>query len=64
MGAKEPAQAAQHIAVLQAEVLELSAPVDVPAQGAVVESTLEKGRGPVITVTIETWTGWAYSSQR
>jgi translation initiation factor IF-2 len=39
--------------LLQAEVLELKAPVDVPAQGVVVESSLEKGRGPVITVLIK-----------
>jgi hypothetical protein len=24
---------------------------------------LDPPRGPVITVTIETWTGWAYSAQ-
>jgi translation initiation factor IF-2 len=39
--------------LLQAEVLELKAPVDVPAQGVVVESSLEKGRGPVITVLVK-----------
>ncbi|MGH8454863.1 MAG: translation initiation factor IF-2, partial [Nevskiales bacterium] len=39
--------------LLQAEVLELKAPIDVPAQGVVVESSLEKGRGPVITVLIK-----------
>jgi translation initiation factor IF-2 len=39
--------------LLQAELLELKAPVDVPAQGVVVESSLEKGRGPVITVLVK-----------
>ena len=39
--------------LLQAEVLELKAPVDGPGQGAVVESTLDKGRGPVATVLIQ-----------
>jgi translation initiation factor IF-2 len=39
--------------LLQAEVLELKAPIDVPAQGVVVESSLEKGRGPVITVLVK-----------
>ena len=39
--------------LLQAEVLELSAPVDAPAKGVVVESSLEKGRGPVATVLVK-----------
>ncbi|MCB1841400.1 MAG: GTP-binding protein, partial [Halioglobus sp.] len=33
--------------LLQAEVLELTAARDVPAQGIVIESRLDKGRGPV-----------------
>lgn len=39
--------------LLQSEVLELSAPVDAPAKGVVVESSLEKGRGPVATVLVK-----------
>ncbi len=39
--------------LLQAEVLELKAPAAGPAQGTVVESTLDKGRGPVATVLIQ-----------
>jgi translation initiation factor IF-2 len=39
--------------LLQAEVLDLRANPNRPAQGAVVESRLEKGRGPVATVLIE-----------
>ena len=39
--------------LLQAELLELKAPRNGPAQGMVVESTLEKGRGPVITVLVK-----------
>lgn len=38
--------------LLQAEVLELKAPIDVPARGSIVESSLEKGRGPVATVLV------------
>ena len=36
--------------LLQAEVLELAAPVDAPAKGLVIEAQLDKGRGPVATV--------------
>ncbi len=39
--------------ILQAEVLELKAPVNVPARGVVIESSLEKGRGPVATILIK-----------
>ncbi len=39
--------------LLQAEVLDLRANPNRPAQGAVVESRLEKGRGPVATVLVE-----------
>lgn len=39
--------------LLQAEILELTAPDDVPARGVVIESSLEKGRGPVATVLIK-----------
>ncbi|MDX1453842.1 MAG: translation initiation factor IF-2 [Gammaproteobacteria bacterium] len=38
--------------VLQAELLELKAPTDGFAKGVVVESSLEKGRGPVATVLV------------
>jgi translation initiation factor IF-2 len=39
--------------LLQAEVLELKAPVDGAARGAIVESSLDKGRGPVATVLVQ-----------
>ncbi len=39
--------------LLQAEVLELTAVADGPASGAVVESTLDKGRGPIATVLVQ-----------
>jgi len=39
--------------VLQAEVLELKAPVAGLAGGVVLESTLEKGRGPVATILVK-----------
>ncbi|PQJ96276.1 translation initiation factor IF-2 [Chromatium okenii] len=42
--------------LLQAEVLELKAPVAGPARGAIVESSLDKGRGPVATVLVQTGT--------
>ncbi|CDG84900.1 translation initiation factor IF-2 [Janthinobacterium agaricidamnosum] len=42
--------------LLQAEVLELSAPVDAPARGLVVESRLDKGRGPVATILVQSGT--------
>ena len=42
--------------LLQAEVLELKAPRDAPAKGIVVESRLDKGRGPVATVLIQSGT--------
>ncbi len=38
--------------LLQAEVLELKAAIDVPARGQVVEASIEKGRGPVATVLV------------
>ncbi|VUD40801.1 Translation initiation factor IF-2 [Thalassocella blandensis] len=38
---------------LQAELLELQAPVDVPARGVVIESRMEKGRGVVATVLVQ-----------
>jgi translation initiation factor IF-2 len=42
--------------LLQAEVLELKSPVDGPARGTIVESSLDKGRGPVATVLVQTGT--------
>ncbi|HKY92899.1 MAG TPA: translation initiation factor IF-2, partial [Nevskiaceae bacterium] len=42
--------------LLQAEVLELKAAIDVPARGQIVESSLEKGRGPVATVLVRAGT--------
>jgi translation initiation factor IF-2 len=42
--------------LLQAEVLELKAPVDAPAKGLVIEARLDKGRGPVATVLVQSGT--------
>ena len=42
--------------LLQAELLELSAYTDVPGQGVVVESRLDKGRGPVASVLVKNGT--------
>lgn len=42
--------------VLQAEVLELTAPVDAPAKGLVIEARLDKGRGPVATILVQSGT--------
>ncbi|MCB1667619.1 MAG: translation initiation factor IF-2 [Porticoccaceae bacterium] len=42
--------------LLQSELLELTAPVDVPAKGVVVESRLEKGRGTVATLLVQAGT--------
>jgi translation initiation factor IF-2 len=39
--------------LLQAEILELTAAVDVPAKGLVIESSLDKGRGPVANILIQ-----------
>ena len=39
--------------ILQAEILELSAPVDGLARGTVIESSLDRGRGPVATVLVQ-----------
>ena len=38
---------------LQAELMELEAPVDGAAQGVVIESRLDKGRGPVVSVLVK-----------
>jgi translation initiation factor IF-2 len=42
--------------LLQAEILELRAPVDAMAKGLIVEARLDKGRGPVATVLIQSGT--------
>ncbi|MCS0613855.1 translation initiation factor IF-2 [Massilia kyonggiensis] len=42
--------------LLQAEVLELKAPVESPARGLVVEARLDKGRGPVATILVQSGT--------
>ncbi len=42
--------------LLQAEVLELRAPKDAMAKGLVIEAQLDKGRGPVATVLIQSGT--------
>jgi translation initiation factor IF-2 len=42
--------------LLQAEVLELKAPKDTPAKGIVIESRLDKGRGPVATILVQSGT--------
>ncbi len=42
--------------LLQAEVLELKAVVKGPARGIIVESSLDKGRGPVATVLVQSGT--------
>ncbi|MCW5637982.1 MAG: translation initiation factor IF-2, partial [Rubrivivax sp.] len=42
--------------LLQAEVLELHAPVDAMAKGLVIEARLDKGRGPVATVLVQSGT--------
>ena len=42
--------------LLQAEILELTAPVDAPAKGIVVEARLDKGRGPVATILVQSGT--------
>ncbi len=42
--------------LLQAELLELKAPVDAPARGVIIESRLDKGRGPVATMLVQSGT--------
>jgi translation initiation factor IF-2 len=42
--------------LLQAEVLELRAAKDAPARGIVIEAQLDKGRGPVATVLVQSGT--------
>lgn len=45
----------EHV-LLQAEVLELKAPKDAPAKGLVIESRLDKGRGTVATILVQSGT--------
>jgi len=42
--------------LLQAEVLELKAPRNAPAKGIVIESRLDKGKGPVATILVHSGT--------
>jgi translation initiation factor IF-2 len=42
--------------LLQAEVMELNAPVNSPARGLVIEAKLDKGRGPVATILVQSGT--------
>jgi translation initiation factor IF-2 len=42
--------------LLQAEVLELKAPINTPAKGVVIEGRLDKGRGPVSTLLVQSGT--------
>jgi len=42
--------------LLQAEVLELKAPVDAPAKGLVIEAKLDKGKGAVATILVQSGT--------
>jgi translation initiation factor IF-2 len=42
--------------LLQAEVLELKAPTEAAAKGLVIEAKLDKGRGPVATVLVQSGT--------
>lgn len=42
--------------LLQAEILELKAPVDAPAKGLVIEAQLDKGKGAVATILVQSGT--------
>jgi len=42
--------------LLQAEVLELAAPRDAPAKGLIIEARLDRGRGPVATMLVQSGT--------
>jgi translation initiation factor IF-2 len=42
--------------LLQAEIQELKAPIDAPAKGVVIEARLDKGRGPVATLLVQSGT--------
>ncbi|MCL4724851.1 MAG: translation initiation factor IF-2, partial [Rhodocyclaceae bacterium] len=45
----------EHV-LLQAEVLELKAPKDTHAKGLIIESRLDKGKGPVATILVQSGT--------
>lgn len=45
----------EHV-LLQAEMLELSAPLNTPARGTVIEARLDRGRGPVATILVQSGT--------
>ncbi|HLR12388.1 MAG TPA: translation initiation factor IF-2 [Burkholderiaceae bacterium] len=45
----------EHV-LLQAEMLELEAPVEAPARGLVIEARLDRGRGPVATILVQSGT--------
>ncbi|WP_045857848.1 translation initiation factor IF-2 [Teredinibacter purpureus] len=49
----EGVEALLEAVALQAELLELKAPSDVPARGVVIESRMDKGRGVVATVLVQ-----------
>lgn len=42
--------------LLQAEILELEAPEEAPARGLIIEARLDRGRGPVATVLVQSGT--------
>jgi len=42
--------------LLQAEVMELKAPVEAPAKGLVIEARLDRGKGPVATILVQSGT--------
>jgi translation initiation factor IF-2 len=42
--------------LLQADLLELKAPVDAPAKGLIIEARLDKGRGPVASLLVQSGT--------
>ncbi|KAF0815268.1 Translation initiation factor IF-2 [Andreprevotia sp. IGB-42] len=42
--------------LLQAEVLELTAPIDTPAKGIIIEARLDKGRGAVASMLVQSGT--------
>ena len=42
--------------LLQAEILELTSAVEAPAKGLVIEARLDKGRGPVATILVQSGT--------
>ncbi|WP_114689810.1 translation initiation factor IF-2 [Polynucleobacter necessarius] len=42
--------------LLQSEILELKAPKEAPAQGLVIEARLDKGKGPVATILVQSGT--------